>query len=412
MPPKGKLLFISLASGINIRGDQMEKPKERNKIKFSVACNWDSHLLEGLQKKNCVYELYGKISGVVGGGRAFCEVPDKSKNYAKDYIQSAKKSGLSFNYLLNATILEGQEFESEGKKKILGEVEWIAKSGAETVTVAIPFLAKLIKAYFPELQVEASVFAHISNLKKLKKWQEECNIDGVCLDRGLTRKFEILEEIRKNTNLRLKILANDPCISECPNELYHDDLMSIYSLPDKSKDYVHYCSFNCLNQFVNKPDEIVRSTFIRPEDVSTYEGLGIDILKIVDRNKPTEWILNAVDAYEKRKYEGNLADILSLFSAYGLKDSVGKIGEADIKTKEQLNSIWRKMGSILGLYINNRELNGFLEYFKTHDCDKADCNVTCNYCELQAKKAIKFDAQGLAQYNLNLIQKWFIERSK
>jgi collagenase-like PrtC family protease len=62
------------------------------------------------------------------------------------------------------------------------------------------------------------------------------------------------------------------------------------------------------------PVEFVKSRWIRPEDVKVYEDVGIDMLKILERNNTSDTLGERVKAYSMRSYEGNLIDMLGQMS--------------------------------------------------------------------------------------------------
>jgi collagenase-like PrtC family protease len=61
-----------------------------------------------------------------------------------------------------------------------------------------------------------------------------------------------------------------------------------------------------------RPAELIKARWIRPEDVGDYEGMGIDCLKLVERFRGTESLIHIVRAYERKSYQGNLVELLSL----------------------------------------------------------------------------------------------------
>jgi hypothetical protein len=66
----------------------------------------------------------------------------------------------------------------------------------------------------------------------------------------------------------------------------------------------------CSYTFLSEPVEFLRSPFIRPEDVSAYREVGIDIIKLSDRTESTEFLLNTARAYAEGRYDGNLFDLI------------------------------------------------------------------------------------------------------
>jgi len=51
-----------------------------------------------------------------------------------------------------------------------------------------------------------------------------------------------------------------------------------------------------------------------PEDLHYYEKLGYETFKIVERNTPTQILLERVKAYSERRYDGNLLDLVQNYA--------------------------------------------------------------------------------------------------
>jgi len=73
-----------------------------------------------------------------------------------------------------------------------------------------------------------------------------------------------------------------------------------------------YCKLACQRLKLFRPAELIKSRWIRPEDVSDYEVMGIDCLKIIERFRGTESLIKIVNAYEQKSFKGNLVELLSL----------------------------------------------------------------------------------------------------
>jgi len=58
------------------------------------------------------------------------------------------------------------------------------------------------------------------------------------------------------------------------------------------------------------PSQLIKSAWIRPEDIRHYEEIGIHDFKLSGRTKTVAWILKCMRAYAKRSFKGNLLDIL------------------------------------------------------------------------------------------------------
>jgi len=370
-------------------------------MQLSIPANWKISLLPEV-KKPLVKELYGKLSkDFVGGGRSSLTVPEISKERARKYVREVKKCGLEFNYLLNAACLDNREFTRYGQKRIHSLLDWVVSIGADSVTIAIPYLLQLIKKKYPRLKVYVSTMAQVSSVERARMW-EDLGADRITLaHQDVNRDFKLLKAIRENVTCRLQLIVNNGCIYNCPFYIYHTVLLSHAS---QSKHPLHgffidYCSLYCRAKQIREPEYFIKSDWIRPEDLHYYEKIGYNEFKVVDREMPAEKIASIVDAYSKRSYNGNLLEILGNFSsATGDSNSNQRLLSRWIRIIKYLFrprqvNIFRlyKFKNILTeipVYVDNQKLNGFLEHFINERCDLVSCR-NCGYCNYIAKKAVR-----------------------
>ena len=363
-------------------------------LKFNVPCNWDPSLIDELSIfTNNINYMYGKInSDYFSGGRARCEIKDASREQAKEFIKECSRKGIEFNYLINGTYLKN-EFSQSNRNKIIKEIEWIEGLGVKHVTISIPYIARLIKRYFPHIKIVVSIFSHVRSQRQIDFW-EEIGADCICLDRHLVRNYNKIKQLTGKNNIDLSLLVNDPCILNCGEELYHDNLMSRASL--YSSEYSHYCSFTCFYQFLRFPYKIFTATFIRPEDLYLYSQIGINIFKIVDRNRTTKFITNAVKAYSKQSYEGNLIDLLSIFSSFDRNENINFNYEQKKFSLKIADNFWYALPKIVDLFIDNKSMDGFAEKWISTigSCEDYDCNK-CGICMDMSANYLRYDQQKI-----------------
>ncbi|HIE28740.1 TPA: hypothetical protein EYP66_15790 [Candidatus Poribacteria bacterium] len=342
--------------------------------KFMLACNWDGSLLEVISHYP-VYSLYGKKKiDIVGGGRAPAMLPDITDKDCAKYIRCVRDMGIQWNYLLNAPCLGNREFQQGFYNKIVDFIQWLVDIGVSSVTVASPYLLRLIKSHWSDMYVSISKFARINSVQRALFWQS-LGANQVTLDLNIYRDFSLLSRIRKTIAIDAVLLVNDACIYQCPFELYHS-VISGHASQNENAPYISYCSLYCRYIMAKNLAEIVRSRFIRPNDLSEYTKLGFDRFKIVDRFKNTNWLVNTLKAYSQENYSGNLADILGRFETY-----------APTNFDE---SSWHHSMLDFGVYIDNDKLDGVLEYFKQIDCNKFTCDVDCDYCNKIANISVRW----------------------
>lgn len=371
-------------------------------MKLTVPTNWDDGLILGLPGDE-VLEVYGKLAtDFVGGGRASFVLFPISKKKASIHIAKIHKQGFKFNYLLNAVCIGNRELTRRGHQKIIRLVDWLTRIEVDSVTVSIPSMFKLIKEKFPSLRINVSVQANINSVKEARAW------DGLGADKitlsvlDVNRDFVLLKKIRNAVRCQLQLVANLKCLRGCPFYRYHENLNSHASQSGHPLNgyMIDYCTIRCNLLRMSSPIEYIKSGWIRPEDICHYEDVGINTLKIVGRQMQTEFILKIVNAYAKRRYDGNLLDLLPTHQKsimVGKRNPLSYLHKLKFFFRPQFVNIFRlqkvrKLFDEEGVYINNRALDGFLNYFIDGKCNSA-CGSHCNYCNDIFSKAVSINSE-------------------
>jgi len=369
-------------------------------LTYSVATNWDDNLIEEiriLDREHKVKEVFGKLAkDFVGGGRPTYVLPAVNKRKAANHIRAVKNAGRKFNYLLNASCLDNREFTRTGQKEIRKLLSWLDYLQVDAVTVANPYLGYLIKRQYPRFKLCVSVSAFTDSVRKSKFWVEEIGADRITLWETINRNFPLLRKIRSQVNCELQLLANQLCLYQCPYTIYHAAFVSHASQSQHSlKGFgIDWCLINCRYKLFSQPEEFIKATWIRPEDTGCYESTGINSFKIVDRMQDTRNLVLVLKAYLDRKFEGNLADFMLhinkvprrqlflkglKFFFHPLHINVFKLGRL------------RNLFSNPGISVDNRKLDGFLDYFFENKCKFDNCQG-CNYCRIVSERVVKIDA--------------------
>ncbi|HID92825.1 MAG TPA: hypothetical protein EYP60_01895 [bacterium (Candidatus Stahlbacteria)] len=354
-----------------------------------------------------VHSLYGKLKyDEIGGGRPACNLSEVTEEFAARYIKKARSFGLNFNYLLNASCIGNKEFTKSGYRSIIDRLSWLEEMGVNYITVSIPYLGEIIRTRFPQFKIAVSKLAFVSSAQKAKYW-EDIGADQIVLDINIIRDFKKLEQIRDCVGIDLVLLVNDACLFDCPYAHYHANLNSHASQTDYSGTYVNYCRFFCAHKFLENPIEIVKSMFIRPEDLHFYEDIGITRFKITDRIRPTHWIVNVLDAYSRRSYNGNLADLLGPHSSYGKNEDLRIVNPWEIGNFEELEEMRKTDLFRPNVYIDNKKLEGFLDFFRTGNCETRHCDE-CKHCEEYTNRAVSIDGtkKDIILKNLKAVLDW------
>jgi collagenase-like PrtC family protease len=381
-------------------------------MKLSVACNFDEELLEGLAPYP-VYEVYGKLTAdYFGGGRPSFYLPEVNRSGLERYVRRARDHGIGFNYLLNASAMGNLEFTREGQRKMEELLEWVDGIGVESVTVASIYFLRLVKRRHPQLKVRVSAHRFTDTPRKVRFWVDSGADCIVVTEVSLHRELAILRAMQEAAQgVELQLIVNNWCRQDCAIAGNHAVGLSAASQSGNRGFPLDYCSLVCNELRLREPVNLIRANWIRPEDLPIYEELGYHNFKIVERNTPTQILLERVRAYAQRRYDGNLLDLVQNY-AYPY-EKVGPRAKDAYSYKRMLKYFikpkvvnlikFRKVmdfGQVAGvLYprhgpnpvqIDNRSLDGFMQRFKEQGCQDLDCEA-CRYCHEWAERVVKID---------------------
>lgn len=364
-------------------------------MRYSIPTNWQDDLIGGLGPGDG-FELYGKLSDdIIGGGRSSAILPYVSREKAKQHIRTAHRKGFYFNYLLNGTCLNNAQNLQPQKKDILEILNWLVSIEVDSVTISSPYLYHLIREYAPRLNIYVSVQENINNVFQIKQW-DKMGVDKITLSvLDINRNFSLLRNIREKIKCDLQLIANLKCLLGCHAYSYHSNSYAHSSQTGhKLKGYlIDYCTLKCNYIRLNNPVEFIKSLWIRPEDVRYYEEIGINWLKLVGRQMDSDKIRQIFKAYSKRRYDGNLLDLLSSSRKHFNYKRLRFIFKYFFRPQHinilnllQARNVFKEEE----IFINNRALDGFLEYFWKEKCNFA-CGQQCNYCQEVADRVITID---------------------
>jgi collagenase-like PrtC family protease len=367
-------------------------------MKIRLGANWDFSSLDAL-KGTSVDALFGKLPfDVVGGARPGFVLPQVDRKYIERYIQACHERGLEFSYLLNAPCLGNLQYSKKGYGQLIELLEWIDDSRADSVTIGVPYLIDLVRKRFPRFKVKVSTTARVNTVRKALQY-EDMGVEEIIIDEHINREFKTLEAIRKAVKCNLELIVNNICLWQCPYNYEHVNHDGHASRKGEEEDYCYlqYPGYLCLYRKLTDPVELLKSPWIRPEDIPHYENLGYDHFKITERFKRTSLLLEHVRAYENRRYEGNLLDLFTLprkgaFTPIHLEYFI-KPEHVNIMKISELEKVFDLEVREL-IQLNNQKLDGFIEFFKKHDCNQTSCS-NCRYCETFFEKVAVVNEEGV-----------------
>jgi collagenase-like PrtC family protease len=386
-------------------------------MKLSVGYTFEPGIIPRLAKFPEVKELYGKLSrDIFGGGRSTYTLRPTSRRSLAASVAETHRHGLLFNYLCNGAGLYGLEQTRRGQAAIRRHLDMLCSIGVDAVTVASPYLLRLIKKQYPRFSVRIGVFALIDTPQKVRQWQD-MGADTICVSAiACNRDFKKLESMKAAATAELQLLVNASCLLNCSHEPTH---MHLLTQSSKSRAglggfCLDYCFLHCSSSKLRDISLFIRTTWIRPEDLHAYETLGFDSFKIVERSCPSDLLVKRVAAYAQRSFDGNLLEIA------GPVAQIKREQKAPLTQRLRAVSImfkpWFVKVSALAamkryaekviphsyerdeasVYIDNKALDGFIEGLRLRDCASGQCE-RCGYCRTWAEKTVSVNEDYRAE---------------
>ena len=226
-------------------------------------------------------------------------------------LAELSRAGIAFNLLLNGNCYGGESLSRAFFTEVCETVDEIGERfGISSVTTTSPELARLVKRNFENVEVRASVNMEIGTPEGVDYLAD--SFDGFYLARELNRELDRLRELSgyvKSIGKKRYILANSGCLRHCSARNYHDNLVA-HEREIMARDNAVTFRGLCAEYFEAAGDPslyLSRLSFIRPEDLSLYEGIA-DAVKLATRvNAAPSRVLSA---YAEGRFAGNLLDLL------------------------------------------------------------------------------------------------------
>ena len=420
----------------------------QDSISFDLGCNFDYKLFDFVDeydKKHAITSFFGKRKhDGLPGGRTASIIPDFTLDQFADYVKECKKRDITFNYLINPLSMDQNEIDPVVGKQIRDFIHNMYDLGIRAFTLNSPILIKYVKREFKDVFVTLGLYAYPTTIQHIEYWRN-WGVDEITLDHGFNRRFDLLRKLLtqyKDTDLHLRVIANNLCLRECPFRLAHGCFVG-HSDPEKFS--MDYSLVNCAYKKVTHPAAILTAEFIRPEDVHFYRELAEETgnkhfsIKLIDRTRTTDFLHKVVKGYMTESYDGNLLDIVNWPRAKTIAtrpDQAGlengpqgapagagappmgaggpPAGVPQMRWMERLKPeammAYGRTMHLPKLYVDNKKLDGFLEHFiNNNNCANSLCvndiletgetaPNACAHCSSWAKKVISYDEAEVAQW--------------
>lgn len=255
-------------------------------------------------------EVYFAFPGTASG-RPDAGTPEECIEQLEYELTAIRKMGIGLDLLLNGNCYGAYAVSEKFRNEITGILKYLDKKALlpEVVTTTSPFAATVIKRAFPKIEIRASVNMRIDSTTAMEYLADK--FDSFYIRRDLQRDLPTVEKFSKfcrNNGKKLCMLANSGCLRNCPSQTFHDNLVA-HDAEVKSvqnvKDFLPHLCWERYKKRENRSD-FLRSSWIRPEDVSKYEPF-IDVMKLATRQHISPRMIIA--AYTRGHFDGNVYDL-------------------------------------------------------------------------------------------------------
>jgi collagenase-like PrtC family protease len=280
---------------------------------FAIPADFRMESIAELERANAAMELpvrevYGCLNpSPYGSGRRPGLVARVSAEELRRYVECAAAAGIEFNYTLNFSSLGNREYAERGELRRF--VEDLAGLGVRRFTVALPTVLDVF-ADLPEARVTISTILAVQSPVAVRFAEQFPWVDRLCVPESLNRDLPKLARLCRGTRLEISTIVNSFCLLWCPFRAPHYDYESHPA--EGPQDYLGRI---CDSVRRRDPAAILGSPWIRPEELDRYIALGVGLFKFSGREMPGADFMRSVRAYNTRRYDGDVIDLLTGFSA-------------------------------------------------------------------------------------------------
>lgn len=349
---------------------------------FSIPADFKTETIDKYYRLNNSYsdskviETYGQITSGNNfeSGRALELLPKIDIVDLSDYIKYSKEKNIEFSYTINAPFMQNREFTREGILEIKNFLDTLHKAGVRSLTVALPSLMELIQTLGYDFKVKISTICQVVNANMAMHYKK-MGLDRLVVGESINRDFQALKSIVNAYGDNVEVIVNSICHINCTNRMFHYNEAAGDSYKTVSSASVSYYPHRCMLKRYESPENVLKLSWIRPEDLTYYDSIGIHHFKLQGRQMVLKGDpVKTVESYFKGYFDGNLLELLEMFSST----------------------------NAFRIHVDNRKLDDFLKpfYNKLNFC-KNDC-TNCWYCKSSAQKCIDFnDVSELIQLSNN-----------
>ncbi len=333
--------------------------------------------LEKVRRTNERYRDAGRIGEIYGSfpfyghasGRRNPSLPAIDRAGARDLTARLRDDlGIEFRYVFNSSCLGAWEYSPREREGILATLaDVIDELGITRLVLCNTNLIEVVARRWPGVEISVSTINDVTTVAGAARFAE-MGVRRVVVSKTRQRDFAFLEALYARTGLEVEIMLNQGCPIVQPFCRDHYNFLAHIGRSETDEPDIYFS--RCLLEKYDDPVKWLRTSIVRPEDLGAYTRFGPERTwgKIVGRERARH-APDTAAVYLSGSYEGNLLDL---------------VGNLDPAADETVH------------WVDNRALDGFLEFWITGRCDW-DC-ANCDWCDSHAARAVRVaDGARLAE---------------
>lgn len=265
-------------------------------------------------------EVYFPWPGLSNARAKVYDKPDDEARIVAD-LKYCREHGMKLDILANATCYGDKAYTEEQRLQIVGIIKHLDELGLypEIITTTSPYIAKVIKLNFPDIEVRASVNMRLRNTLALEYLAPLYDSYYICRDvqRDLPT-FRRMADWCRDHGKKLCMLANSGCVRNCPWQVFHETLLS-HNFPKACQELsAQQMELLCNRIFIQKRtlSDFLRCSWIRPEDIHVFEP-DLETIKLSTRE--AKYPMEIAEAYVNGSYDGNLLRLMDPYHGFGFR---------------------------------------------------------------------------------------------
>ncbi len=226
-------------------------------------------------------------------------------------LHQLRQMGIALDLLFNGNCYGQWAISHRFQREIISVMERLSSLELlpEVVTTTSPFVASVIRQYFPGTEIRASVNMKIDSINAMEFLADK--FDSFYIRRDLQRDLPVVEKFHlwcRSHGKKLCMLANSGCLPDCPYQTFHDNMVSHDADIRNVRNVAEFMPHLCWERYRFKENrsDFLKSSWICPGDVDKYSPF-IDVMKLATRQHASPRMVIA--AYTRRNFSGNIYDL-------------------------------------------------------------------------------------------------------